>query len=300
MTVTPVTSHRIGSRTDYLPRTTGPATPWAQVVATANGPDLEETARQARVTIRRRHPDLPAVTVATLSIADASVLGPDDLADVRRPASYKGMTNYIGRMPLPSGRGREGHGGWFESRNEQHHYRSLSISRPITAMSTQAMRIEWVIDGAVRTHVPDALYTTADGATTLVDVTRRARLEDPRAVAIFRLAHATAKALGWAYELRGELTPQHIRNVSFIYSHRFAPDGLPDDWDRRRRQLPYSLSLAEAADAFGRRGRPCYASALHLVATRRLFMGLETPICIDTTVRTRPLPCRSTPCHLTI
>lgn len=64
MSASATSSHGRGSRVDYLPRVQGPFAEWS---------DLTETAP----------------------------LTPDELLEVRRPVSYQGMPNYIGRMSLP-------------------------------------------------------------------------------------------------------------------------------------------------------------------------------------------------------
>lgn len=210
MTVTRASvSHRRGTRVDFLESLRGPRAPWEEVVSAAQDAALaREVALTSSVTIREVDPVSGRDRQKACDVPGAATLTPDVLAEVRRPVSYHGMRNYIGRMALPSV-DREAHAGWFESRNEQETYRDLLLTRPITQMTTQPLRLEWPFASGVRTHVPDALYVTVDGVVTLLDVTRRARLDSAEAHAVFVLAQATATALGWRYELRGELSAQH-------------------------------------------------------------------------------------------
>ncbi|WP_354588561.1 hypothetical protein [Janibacter sp. UYMM211] len=227
-------------------------------------------------------------------MSQCASLVPDDIAEVRRPVSYQGMRNYIGRMTMPS-QAHESHAGWFESRNEQENYRDLLTGEPVVQMVTQPMRLAWPIGARVRTHVPDALHLRADGQVTLVDITRRSRLQTAEALAIFRLTQATAHRMRWRYQLRGELTPQHQRNISLIYAHRHCSAGTAG-WLARLATMPAVQQIADAAGALGPPARPSYSAVWHLVATRHLFVDLAAPLTPDAVIRRRPSPPRSTRC----
>lgn len=297
MSLSATSSHRRGSRVDYLPRAQGPFAQWSEVIDVADGDGLSSTAASARVNIRRREPERDRAHVQDLSLPEAASLRPDELIEVRRPVSYRGMRNYIGRMSLPS-QAHQGHAGWFESRNEQENYRDLVIQHAVAQMVSQPLRIEWSFRSGVRSHVPDALHLSAGGQMTLVDVTRRDRLKVPEAVAIFRLAQATAQALGWHYELRAELPPQYQRNVSLVYAHRH-PSPCDTTWQTRLKGMPAEQQLAQAATTLGAPARPNFSAVFHLAATRHLFLDLSSPLTADAIVRRRPSPSRSNPCLIT-
>lgn len=291
-----VTSHRLGGRTEFLPRTGGDPVSWPHFVEFV-GRELERPATVAemtRISVRRWVLGRSSPEVQNLPLAEASRVMPDELTEVRRPVSYRGMRNYIGRIPLPS-QEHLAHAGWFESRNEQENYRELVIRRPVTQMVTQPMRMEWLLAAGVRTHVPDALYVDATGQMTLVDVTRLSRLQDPSARAVFTATGLTAQELGWRYELRVELAPQHRRNVAFVYSHRHANPEEAAEWVRRGRELPDTVQLAQAATRLGNHRGEDYQALFHLIATRQLFVDLQSPLVSDSTVRRHPIPERSTP-----
>lgn len=292
-------SHRRGTRVDYLPRAQGAAAPWPDVIAAALDPGrAEAVAAGASVVIRTHSATRVNPDVHSLSVDKACGLSPDDLLEVRRPVSYEGMANYIGRMSLPTRLEDPDHqhAGWFESRNEQETYRELLMTRPITAMATQPMRIEWPFPGGARSHVPDAVYATTDGRITLLDVTRRARLMTPEAVAIFRLTSATAAALGWSYQVRVEFEPQHQRNVAAVWACGRARPDHAAVWLERSRTLPSTCQFLPAARHLGTADRPSFGAVMHLVANRHLFMNLTAPMTIDAMVHTHPLPFRSHPC----
>lgn len=286
-------SHRLGARTDYLKPLGGARAPWSALSELAERPVLDDESI-VRFSVRRRDPETARSQTANLSLSELADLCPDDLAEVRRPASYRGMRNYIGRMPLPSAR-HEAHAAWFESRNEQENFRELLIRRPVTQMVTQPMRIEWVIHDGIRAHVPDALYRDNRGKTFLIDVTRRKRLTDWTARAVFAVTALTTRALGWGYELRVELPTQYRRNVAFVYSHRHAAPDSRSAWAQRVRELPHTMQLAEAAALLGNDGTADLQALFHLVATRRLFMDLQQRLVSDSTDQRHFLPERSTP-----
>ena len=298
MTTVTKASHRLGSRVDYLPRLQGPSADWAEVRVAADGERLVDVVRLTRVTVRRRSGVMDASRVEDLSLDEAAALTPDSLLEVRRPVSYKGMRNYIGRMALPS-QVHEAHAGWFESRNEQEHYRELLMRHAVVQMATQPLRLAWAFPSGVRTHVPDAFHLTVDGRATLVDVTRRKRLETPEAVAIFLLAQATARAMGWRYELHDELSPQHQRNVSLVYSHRHATPST-HTWRAAVKGMPATQQVLQAAQTLGAGTSPNYAAVWHLVATRHLFIDLARALTPDAVVRRRPLSTRSNPCLISL
>ena len=298
MTAVTKAAHRLGSRVDYLPRTQGPAADWLEVRRASDGDGLDDLIKQTRVTVRRRSRGTDSSRVEDLPLDEAATLTPDSLMEVRRPVSYKGMRNYIGRMALPS-QAHDAHAGWFESRNEQEHYRELLMRHSVVQMATQPLRLAWAFPSGVRTHVPDAFHLTADGQLTLVDVTRRQRLETPEAMAIFLLAAATARAMGWRYELRDELSQQHQRNVSLIYSHRHVMPSTPT-WRSAAKGMPATQQLRQAAQTLGTASSPNYAAVWHLAATRHLFIDLAQPLASDAAVRRRPLSTRSNPCLISL
>ena len=76
-------------------------------------------------------------------------------------------------------------------------------------MTTQPLRLGALRVGVHPTSRTRSMSRSTAIVVTLLDVTRRARLDSAEAHAVFVLAQATATALGWRYELRGELSAQH-------------------------------------------------------------------------------------------
>lgn len=238
-------------------------------------------ARDARLHVRAWDLDLMKVRLLDLSVSESELLDVDALLEVRRPVSYKGMKRYIGRMSVPSRTDGE-KGVWFDSRNEHDHYRDLLLSLDVVEMTTQPLRFDWIFSDGLRSHVPDALLLLGDGSRLLIDVTRDAKLSDPKTRATFTLTAATCDELGWRYEVRTELSPQHVSNVSAIWSCRWARPQQARAW-REQAEAVVGLQVWTAATVLGG-GNPTYAGIWHLVANQVLALPLADPIRLDSTI----------------
>ena len=206
--------HRLGRRTNFIPPLDGRPAKWADVIdSVADSDQLASLAATTTATILTTGSDGHAV-IATADVDAMKSLVPDQLVGVRRPASHKGMTNYISRVTVPTEQ-HDARAVWCESFNELSHLRDLLLTNRPAQVATQPLRLEWVLPSGVRSHIPDFLTRLADGQMTLVDVTTNSKVEDPRVRAILKLTKATAEAVGWAYQVRTELPPQRVRNLNF-------------------------------------------------------------------------------------
>lgn len=210
--------HRLGRRTSFIPALRGHPAQWADVTDAARDP-----ARRAAVAEAATATVLAADTagrplVGTADLHTLAQTEPDRLYAVRRPASHKGMRNYISRVAVPSTAGPKAV--WCESFNELSHLRDLLLTSRPTQVTTQPCRLEWVLSSGVRSHIPDFMLRYSDGHTLLVDVTTSSKVEDPRLLAILRITRATAEAMGWTYEVRTELPAQRVRNINFMHAGR--------------------------------------------------------------------------------
>lgn len=279
--VQPTVPHRIGRRTNFIPALEGRPAKWAEVLDTAADPGrLAEVSGRAVATILRAGPS-GDLTVETADLSVLRNLSPDDLFTVRRPASHQGMTNYISRVVVPSER-HAARAVWCESFNELAHLRDILIRQP-AQVSTQSLRLEWVLPSGVRSHIPDFLVQSEDGRTVLVDVTTTTKFDDPRLKAILRLTSATATVLGWGYEVRTELPPQRVRNLNFL--HACAHD-VEQDRPTARRQLRQSsgpVDVQRACEVLGGGARG-YMRLWDLLAHGHAHVDLDRPIDRDTLV----------------
>jgi len=212
--------------------------------------------------------------------ADAEGLVIDDLRATRRPPSYRGMRNYIGRVSVPSARGPSP--AWFESLNELTHIRDLMLTESVGALVSQPALVVWQLPDGPRFHYPDFLVRRLDGRPLLCDVTRRSRLAAPTALAQFALMAATAAVAGWEFQLRSELSPQRVRTQSALYACRSELD-LPPDWQERLDELGWPATLSEVATALDPTSAGM-AFASYLIATRRLFVDFDAALRLDSPV----------------
>lgn len=274
--------HRLGRRTNFIPALEGKPAKWADVIDSVS--DAQKRASLAKSVVATtliRDPDgRPTVTTADVDVV--AQLTPDQLFAVRRPASHRGMRNYISRATVPS-QAHESRAVWCESFNELSHLRDLLITSRPTQVSTQPLRLEWVFASGVRSHVPDFLLRVAGGKTMLVDVTTRSKLDDPRLRSILQLTRATAETIGWEYEVRTELPPQRVRNLNFVYAGRQDIRQDRSSAARLLRQARGPIDVERASQLLGG-GPHGYLRLWDLIAHGLAHIPLDEPIDIDSRV----------------
>ena len=167
--------HRLGRRTSFIPPLEGRSANWAQVMDVAADTTVRGSVAAAATATVLTVTTGGEPTVATAGVDSLSLLVPDELLPVRRPASHKGMTNYISRVVAPS-QTHDARAVWCESFNELSHLRDLLLTRQPTQVATQPLRLEWVMPSGIRSHVPDFLLRGADGGMLLADVTTKTKL----------------------------------------------------------------------------------------------------------------------------
>lgn len=276
----PSVPHRLGRRANFIPGLKGRRATWANVLDTCAEPTQLAGVAQAAMATVLTADGQGQPTVSTADLKALSGLEPDQLYAVRRPVSYKGMTNYVARVSVPSER-HGSKGVWCESFNELSHLRDLLLtSRPLQ-MTTQPFRLEWSFTTGVRSHVPDFLVRYAGGQVLLVDVTTTRKFEDPRLSAILRLTHMCARAMGWDYEVRTELPPQRVRNINFIHAGRHDVRQDRVVATRRLQQAHGRVDVHRASELLGG-GPPGYLRLWDLTAHGFVHLPLDEPLDIDT------------------
>lgn len=274
--------HRLGRRTNFIPPLEGRPAKWADVIdSVADSDQLASLAASAKATILNTGSDGHPV-VATADVEAMKGLMPDQLVGVRRPASHKGMTNYISRAAVPTEQ-HDARAVWCESFNELSHLRDLLLTVQPTQVASQPLRLEWVLPSGVRSHTPDFLVRFADGRTTLVDVTTSSKVEDPRLRAILQLTKATAEAVGWAYQVRTELPPQRVRNLNFLHAGRRDTRQDRASAARRLRQATGPVDVQRASELLGG-GPGGYMRLWDLVAHGMVQVPLDDPVDLDTPI----------------
>lgn len=249
----------------------------SELITAAADPDLCDAVASTAVFVVRT-----AASQQTLSVADAARLRPDDLLPTRRPASYRGMRNFIGRACVPSEAGPSAV--WFESLNERNHLRDLMLTRRVVGLATQPMLVVWSLPGGVRRHFPDMLVRYASGRVMACDVTRLDGLTRPAVLAQFTLMAATARGLGWDLEIRTEMPAQRVRNQSHVHACRHAEPADRERWVSLVADGPADATLGEfvARCGGGPRG---IGAALHLLARGELSIDFDQPLANMTPTR---------------
>lgn len=282
-------AHHKGRRLLFIPQLGSRRASWDSMMTLAGRSDeITQIASSVSATVRRYDATYDRALVDTVEAAGLRVLEPDDLVEVRRPVSYVGMGRYIGTVAVPT-TWPNARAVWFESFNERHNYLDLLLGGAVSQMSTQSIRLEWATPHGLRVHYPDA-FLLIDGRRLLVDVTASRSADDDRAMSTFRLTAATAKALGWEYELLTEIPPQRARNLRFLRACRSASPDVAGAWAavRDRRAWPRQLDrlahdlAAELGDWTSGLG-----AVWHLLATARIHADLNNPIGPETWVNTR-------------
>ena len=262
--------------------TSSPHSKWAEVVDVAGeAAERAKVASAATATLLTIDTNCPPM-VATADVNSLMSLVPDQLLPVRRPASHKGMKNYISRVVVPT-EAHECRAVWCESFNELTHLRDLLITRQPTQVATQPFRLEWIMSTGVRGHVPDFLFRDADGRPLLVDVTTRTKLDDPRLQAVLQLTATTAEALGWEYQVRTELPAQRVRNINFLHTGRNDTDQDRVGASRVLRQTPGSIDVQRASDLLGG-GPQGFVRLWDLIAHGHVHVNLDSVMELDSTV----------------
>lgn len=276
------TSHRIGRRTSLIPSARGRSSTLTDLLGTAaDDKKCSAVAESASFAVALLEPGRSRPVASIVGASEMRALDPDQLHMVRRPPSYQGMRNYIGRLSFPGADG--GRAVWFESLNELSHWRDLLVNHRVTQMSTQPLRVDWSLTTGRRSHVPDALLRLRDGTTMLVDITTMETVQKPRALAAFILTAATATALGWAYQLRSELPAQRVLNTSSVWACRHADPAVHQSLLARAVTVGLPARLDQVAQQLTDLAPGLWA-VQHLVAHGALGLDLNSALQLSSTV----------------
>lgn len=270
-------SHRRGRSTSFVERPPSRRASQTDLIAAAADPKTaDEVGRKAVLTMRT------ALGQRSVTPDEAAHVDVCTLLPTRRPASFQEMRSYIGRAAVTTKAGPTAI--WFESLNELSHIRDILLTSDVAGMASQPMLVSWPLGRGARHHFPDLLYMGSDGRLVASDVTRSSKLVRPAALAQFVLMAATARAAGWRYEVRTELSAQRVRNLGHIHACRFAPPAAAADQLARVRLGGLPRQVHQLTDS----GGTSMTDVLHLVATRHLFIDLDAPITPSTLVHDTP------------
>jgi hypothetical protein len=185
--------------------------------------------------------------------------------------------------------GQRHYSGMFWSATEQDHviYESrLELTRVLFAdfdpavsrIVAQPFRLETVVAGAVRRHIPDYLLLSEQGPV-VVDVKPRRRLADEKVASVFAWTRAAVEARGWRYEVWSEPAPTELENVRFLAGYRRTWLFDPDLVGRLRETDLDGALLTEAFRCLQQYPRDLVRSTvLHLLWRQQLHTDLSRPL----------------------
>jgi hypothetical protein len=176
-------------------------------------------------------PPLPVVS----EVAGAPLLQVRDGAGVREVALCSARVAELrGLLPwrtFRSHRGQRHYSGlyWSATTGEHVIYESrLELARLLFAdmdpsvghIVAQPFRMVTVIDGALRTHVPDFLLLGGDGGVCVVDVKPRRQLDKPEVAFTLGWARRLVTERGWGFEVWSEPDGVVLANMRWLAGYR--------------------------------------------------------------------------------
>lgn len=128
---------------------------------------------------------------------------------------YKGQRHYSGWYWAATERDLVIH----ESRLELAALMTADYAKSVRRIVAQPFMLQVKLNGKTHRHIPDYLFETDDGPVVL-DVTRRDRLENPKAQLLFEWTAEVMRMFGWAYGVYTEPDPMQLMNIRFLTGYR--------------------------------------------------------------------------------
>lgn len=222
----------------------------------------------------RRHllPTTPVIAPGSLRIVFPIEPGP--IRTIHTGSKVVATRSYI------SGRFDESHP--LECQTEFRLARHNEVTAGIRDAVPQPCRIEAVVDGIRRIHIPDGSRLWFDGRRELIDVKRDASdLRDAGGVMQRLLGSAAAAALGWDYVMitLAALGDQDLNdNVDLVQSHRFTSVTTRQRADAAAAVAKGTLSLGALMNLLCEDRRNGLAAACALMVRHVVAIDLDRPI----------------------
>ena len=195
---------------------------------------------------------------------------------------YLGQLNYSGLYWCATERGMVG----YESRLELSRLMMADFDTSVKNVVSQPFRIWGWTAGERILRVPDYLVIT-DGGPVVIDVTRAAKLRDPKFTAMFDRTRRVVEARGWRYEIANEPPRVEFLNIRFLAGYRrewlFA-DEILDDVRHSARGVPV-LSIGGIVSHTVCSQPIALAGLLHLLWRQELTFDFTQRLSPTTTVR---------------
>lgn len=129
--------------------------------------------------------------------------------------SYSGQMHYPGTYWSSTQRGHV----IYESRLELANLLLADYDQGVREISAQPFLLRAAVEGRVRPHIPDYLFS-GDGGPVVVDVVRRERMSNPKIRFVCAWTRQVIERMGWTYQVVHEPDPVHLANVRFLAGYR--------------------------------------------------------------------------------
>jgi hypothetical protein len=172
----------------------------------------------------------------------------------------------------------------YESRLELANLLLADFDYAVHHIVAQPFSLRAEVDGQMRRHIPDYLWSRDDGPV-VVDVVRRDRMAQPKIVSLCAWTKAVVESLGWSYLVVDEPSEIRLGNVRFLSGYRrgwlINPEVLAGMLSSSGQFA--GMSIADAEQAINTHPRPLVRPALmHLLWVHEYRVDLDQPLCPST------------------
>jgi hypothetical protein len=175
----------------------------------------------------------------------------------------------------------------YESRLELARLLLADFDPQVAWMWAQPGRLDAVVEGRGRRHVPDFLFESPSGVATVVNVKPARRLSDPKVAAALAWPREVLSGHGWRYEVWSGCDPVVLENVRFLAAYR-RPGILAEATLTAALEVVGEgglLGEVEARLAAGAPGWTVRPGLLALVWRHRLVIDLTMPLSTRSVLR---------------
>lgn len=190
----------------------------------------------------------------------------------RRVRSAHGMAHYSGEYASATTGGQV----VYESRLELACLLLADFDPSVCGIFAQPCRMVALVDGKVRSHVPDFLLITRAGTARVVNVKPASRLQDSKVAQALAWPGRLVERHGWEYEIWSGADRTLLENVRFLAGYRHPGVVPEEEVERAWREVPdgEEMALAERRLAGGRPREEARPALMALLWAGRLTTDL--------------------------
>lgn len=174
----------------------------------------------------------------------------------------------------------------YESRLELDRLWLADFDADVIRIAAQPMWLCGRDGGQTRRHVPDFMFRSGCGETTLVDVKPAAFADRPEVAEVFSWTGRLCRARGWAYEVWTGACPVRLANVRFLGGYRRRTLISAEASARVAHVVRDGMTIGEvdaAAGVFGSR-----AATLAMLWSQELLTDLGQPLSSESILTRAP------------